>query len=278
MKIVRRGALPVGGDSGLLDIRDRALDLAGHARGRRRGQRRDARHLSGLRRQGPVVRRPGGGQAAARRRSTRRTAWPARCCRPILERLPVDAVRCFFEPDGTFPNHEPNPLLAGEPASSSSPRCTRRAPTSGSPSTATPTAASSWTTRASSCPATSSPRSSPSRCSRRSPAATIIYDVRASWAVRDTVERLGGTPVMNRVGHAFIKLRMREEDAVFAGEVSRPLLLPRLLPGRLGDGPGAAHARARLAGAGRSSPSSCGRSASATSSRARSTRRSPTSR
>ena len=30
---------------------------------------------------------------------------------PILERLPVDAVRCFFEPDGSFPNHEPNPLL-----------------------------------------------------------------------------------------------------------------------------------------------------------------------
>jgi phosphomannomutase len=54
----------------------------------------------------------------------------------------------------------------------------------------------------------------------REPGGTIIYDVRASWAVRDVVERLGGTALPNRVGHAFIKLRMREVDAVFAGEVS----------------------------------------------------------
>ena len=54
----------------------------------------------------------------------------------------------------------------------------------------------------------------------KEPGGTIIYDVRASWAVRDVVERLGGTALPNRVGHAFIKLRMREVDAVFAGEVS----------------------------------------------------------
>jgi phosphomannomutase len=44
--------------------------------------------------------------------------------------------------------------------------------------------------------------------------------VRASWAVPETIERAGGTPLVNRVGHAYIKHRMREEDAVFAGEVS----------------------------------------------------------
>jgi phosphomannomutase len=48
----------------------------------------------------------------------------------------------------------------------------------------------------------------------------VIYDVRASWAVPETVERAGGVPLVNRVGHAFIKHRMRSEDAVFAGEVS----------------------------------------------------------
>ncbi len=52
------------------------------------------------------------------------------------------------------------------------------------------------------------------------PGAKIIYDLRASWAVRDTVLRSGGTALENRVGHAFIKARMRKEDAVFAGEVS----------------------------------------------------------
>jgi phosphomannomutase len=54
----------------------------------------------------------------------------------------------------------------------------------------------------------------------KEPAAKIIYDVRASWAVPDTIERAGGIPLVNRVGHAFIKHRMREEDAAFGGEVS----------------------------------------------------------
>jgi len=48
----------------------------------------------------------------------------------------------------------------------------------------------------------------------------VIYDVRASRAVSETIARAGGTPLVNRVGHAFIKQRMRAEDAVFAGEVS----------------------------------------------------------
>jgi phosphomannomutase len=48
----------------------------------------------------------------------------------------------------------------------------------------------------------------------------VIYDVRASWAVPEAIEHAGGEPVVNRVGHAFIKQRMREVDAVFAGEVS----------------------------------------------------------
>ncbi|MBJ7455683.1 MAG: phosphomannomutase/phosphoglucomutase, partial [Thermoleophilia bacterium] len=47
-----------------------------------------------------------------------------------------------------------------------------------------------------------------------------VYDLRASWAVRDTVEAAGGVADMHRVGHAFIKKRMREIDAIFAGEVS----------------------------------------------------------
>jgi phosphomannomutase len=54
----------------------------------------------------------------------------------------------------------------------------------------------------------------------KEPGAKIIYDVRASWAVRDTVEHAGGIPLINRVGHAFIKHRMRQEGAAFAGEVS----------------------------------------------------------
>jgi phosphoglucosamine mutase len=50
--------------------------------------------------------------------------------------------------------------------------------------------------------------------------AKIIYDVRASWVVPHTVERAGGVPLVNRVGHAYVKHRMRKEGAVFGGEVS----------------------------------------------------------
>jgi phosphomannomutase len=55
---------------------------------------------------------------------------------------------------------------------------------------------------------------------KKSPGGKIIYDVRASWAVPETIEGAGGMPLINRVGHAFIKHRMREEGAVFGGEVS----------------------------------------------------------
>ena len=54
----------------------------------------------------------------------------------------------------------------------------------------------------------------------KDPGADILYDVRASWAVRDTVARLGGQAHENRVGHAFFKTRMRKEGSTFGGEVS----------------------------------------------------------
>ncbi|MBE7552273.1 MAG: phosphomannomutase/phosphoglucomutase [Anaerolineales bacterium] len=52
------------------------------------------------------------------------------------------------------------------------------------------------------------------------PGVNILYDVRASWAVPDLIRAAGGVPLMERVGHAFIKARMAKENAVFAGEVT----------------------------------------------------------
>jgi phosphomannomutase len=52
------------------------------------------------------------------------------------------------------------------------------------------------------------------------PGAKVVYDVRASYAVKDMVAKYGGTALMNRVGHAFFKRRMREEGAIFGGEVT----------------------------------------------------------
>ena len=168
MKIVRRGALPVGGESGLLDVRDRALSRSAGRRGAARSNPEDiwpgfvekvlsfvdVDAIKPLR----VVIDAANGMAGA-------------MLPPVLERLPIDAVTCFFEPDGKFPNHEPNPLLPENREFIVAQDGGGGAPTSGSPTTATPTAASSSTTRASSSRATSSPRCSPSRSSRRSAAA-----------------------------------------------------------------------------------------------------------
>jgi phosphomannomutase len=110
LKIVRRGALPVGGDSGLLDIRTRALALQDVPKGQTRGHVGeenfwprwvdavlsfiDVGAVKPLR----VVIDAANGMGGV-------------MLGPILERLPIEAVRYFFEPDATFPNHEPNPLL-----------------------------------------------------------------------------------------------------------------------------------------------------------------------
>ena len=217
MKIVRRGALPVGGDSGLLEIRDRALSLQATAGSDSVVAEKvdiypafvekvlsfiDPSVLKPLR----IVIDAGNGMAGA-------------MLSPILERLPIDPVRCFFEPDGTFPNHEPNPLLPenrefiiakvieekadlGIAFDGDADRCFFVDDTGEFVPGDFVTALLAESIL------------------EREPGAKIIYDVRASWAVRDTIERAGGVPLMNRVGHAFIKLRMREEGAVFAGEVS----------------------------------------------------------
>jgi len=55
---------------------------------------------------------------------------------------------------------------------------------------------------------------------KRDKGATIFYDLRSSWAVKELILANGGKPMMSRVGHAFIKQQMRDHNAVFAGELS----------------------------------------------------------
>jgi phosphomannomutase len=138
---------------------------------------------------------------------------------PVLERLPVDVVRCYFDPDGSFPNHEPNPLLPenrefivrktleegadlGVAFDGDADRCFFVDDSGEFVPGDFATALLAETMLA------------------KESGAKVIYDVRASWAVPETIERAGGVPLVNRVGHAFIKQRMRQEDAAFGGEVS----------------------------------------------------------
>jgi phosphomannomutase len=218
MKIVRAGALPVGGDSGLLDVRDRALAASEGSEPLQTGAvtRRDIwpgyvdRVLSFVDvseiRPLKVVIDAANGMAG--------TMLP-----PLLERLPIEAVPCYFEPDGTFPNHEPNPLLPenrefivrktldegadfGVAFDGDADRCFF-VDDSGE------FVAGDFATALFA-----------QGVLEKEPGARVIYDVRASWAVPETIARAGGEPVVSRVGHAFIKLLMREIDAAFAGEVS----------------------------------------------------------
>jgi phosphomannomutase len=216
MKIVRRGALPVGGDSGLLDVRDRATAASWKEASPGSVEAVDVwpsyvdRVMSFVDvseiRPLTVVIDAANGMAGA-------------MLPPVLERLPVSAERFFFEPDGSFPNHEPNPLLEenrkfivhttlergadlGVAFDGDADRCFFVDDTGEFVPGDFVTALFAESVLA------------------REPGATIIYDVRASWAVPETIERGGGVPVMSRVGHAFIKALMRKVHAAFAGEVS----------------------------------------------------------
>ena len=218
MKIVRRGALPVGGESGLLQVRDRALAVSGRSRVQDSGRVRkedvypafvervlsfiDLSTVKPLR----VVIDAANGMAGA-------------MLPPVLERLPIDAVRHFFEPDGSFPNHEPNPLLPENREFIVSKTTEENADLG-----------VAYDGDADRCffvddtgefvPGDFVTALLAESILEKEPGGKVIYDVRASWAVPEVIERAGGIPLMNRVGHAYIKLRMREEDAVFAGEVS----------------------------------------------------------
>ena len=191
-KLVRRGAIALSGDSGIGELRE--LVTEGEPRPAGRAARRIARgrRRRGLPRGGAALHRSREGRAdegRARRRQRHGRADGRADPRLVPDRAGADVLGA----GRGVPRPRAEPAARGEPARSSSTRCSRRAPTWASPGTATPTAASSSTTPASSSRATSSRRCSPSRSARRSRAPRILYDVRASRAVRDVVEGAGGT-------------------------------------------------------------------------------------
>ena len=219
MKIVRAGALPVGGESGLLDVRDRAQELVSkHHEVERRGQVTrldvypsfvdkvlsfvDVEAIRPLR----VVLDAANGMAGA-------------MLPPVLERLPVDAVRCHFELDGTFPNHEPNPLLPENREFIVS-RTTEEGADLGVAYDGDADRCFFVDDSGDFVPGDFITALLAEAVLEKEPGGKVIYDVRASRAVPETIEGAGGVPLVNRVGHAYIKHRMREEGAVFGGEVS----------------------------------------------------------
>ncbi len=141
---------------------------------------------------------------------------------PLLDRLGLDPITAYWTPDGNFPDHEPNPLLP-ENRESIVAAVREHGADLGI----------AWDGDADRCffiddtgafvdgdfmtalLAEALLRKYPPH-----PPQTILYDIRASRAVPDTVQAAGGTALVNRVGHAFFKSRMRTEGGIFGGEVS----------------------------------------------------------
>ncbi len=216
-KLVKEGAIALSGDAGIGDIRREIEAGLGESPGGGSSEEVDIApefREAALRFIDPSAIRPlkvvldgGNGMAGP-------------MVGPVLERLEgLDLVATYWEPDGEFPDHEPNPLLPenrefimrkvveegadlGIAWDGDADRCffidDRGAFVDGDFLTALLAES----------------------VLRKRPGADILYDVRASRAVPDTVHAAGGRALMNRVGHAFFKTRMRDEGGVFGGEVS----------------------------------------------------------
>ena len=218
VKMVRAEALPLSGDAGIGDIRDMIagdrLPPAAAAQGTL--TRRDIlpayldKVMSFI---DPSVIRPfrmvldaGSGMAGL-------------VAPKLFARLPGEITKLCFEIDGTFPNHEANPLIE-ENRRDITAEVVRQHADIGI----------AWDGDADRCFFIDGSGEFISgdfvtallaeAFLLKHPGATVIYDLRASHAVKDTVARHGGRALMNRVGHAFIKQRMRQEDGIFAGEVT----------------------------------------------------------
>jgi len=215
-KLVREGAIALSGDSGIQDIRhmiESGLQESSSEGSLEQVDLYGEFHETVLEFIDPSVIRPlkvvvdgGNGMAGP-------------VAGPLLEGLGLDLIETCWTPDGNFPEHEPNPLLpenrqfiidrvlaAGADLGISwdgdADRCFFIDETGRFVDGDFLTALLAESLLA------------------KTPGQAILYDVRASRAVADTVTRAGGTAHINRVGHAFFKTRMREEGSLFGGEVS----------------------------------------------------------
>ncbi len=215
-KLVGRGALALSGDAGIGDVRDRIERGLGEAPGGgtveqvsiidefREAALRfiDADAVKPLK----VVVDGGNGMAGP-------------MVGPLLERLGLDLVEAYWKPDGNFPDHEPNPLLP-ENREFIMGEVVRQGADLGI----------AWDGDADRCFFIDEQGAfvdgdfltalMSGSLIEKEPGATVLYDVRASRAVADTAREAGGRALVNRVGHAFFKTRMRDENAAFGGEVS----------------------------------------------------------
>jgi phosphomannomutase len=218
MKLVRREAFPLSGDAGIGDIRDMVVSRSIPSPSRPHGSLTTSAILNeyvehvlsfidgDVVKPFNVVLDAGNGIAGL-------------VAPPLFDRLPFKTTRLCFDVDGTFPNHEANPLIEENRRDIVERVMKDRAD-----------AGIAWDGDADRCffidgngefiAGDFITALLAEAFLMKHPGSKIVYDVRASYAVRDVVARYGGAALINRVGHAFFKRRMREENAIFGGEVT----------------------------------------------------------
>jgi phosphomannomutase len=216
VKLVREGALPLSGDAGIGEVRDTIAAGLGEAPGGGSLEEVDIwdeyrAHALGFIDPSavkPMVVVVDGGNGMA-----------GPMVGPILEKLPLELEEMYFVPNGEFPDHEPNPLLEENRR-----LIIDRVRSSGAD------LGIAWDGDADRCffiDASGEFCDGDFICAllarsilAKNRGAMILYDPRSSRAVPDLIAAEGGRSDLSRVGHAFFKARMREEDAAFGGEVS----------------------------------------------------------
>lgn len=137
----------------------------------------------------------------------------------VYSRLPVQLVGLYLEPDGNLPNHGLDPLQPENRAELQR-RVVEEGAAVGFAFDGDGDRFFTIDDRGEFVPGDFMTALLGRYLLSKQPGGKIVYDVRASWAVPDEVKAAGGTPLMERVGHAFIKRRMADEGVLFGGEVS----------------------------------------------------------
>jgi phosphomannomutase len=231
-KLVRAGAIALSGDSGIQDIRReveaelrdgaRASSSAGDGPSRGSVEQVDLYaefQEAALRFVDPEAIRSGNAGRPLKVVLDGGNGMAGPMVGPLLERLGLELIETYWTPDGNFPDHEPNPLLPENREF-----IIEKVRATGAD------LGIAWDGDADRCFFIDDTGEFvdgdfltallADSLLRKSPGEAILYDVRASRAVADTVTAAGGTPYVNRVGHAFFKTRMRDEGSLFGGEVS----------------------------------------------------------
>jgi phosphomannomutase len=139
--------------------------------------------------------------------------------RRVYERLPVDLIGLYLEPDGRLPNHGLDPLQPENRAELQA-RVVAEGADAGFAFDGDGDRFFTIDDRGAFVAGDFMTALMGRYLLGKAPGSRIVYDVRASWAVPELIRAAGGTPLMERVGHAFIKRRMADEGALFGGEVT----------------------------------------------------------